>query len=164
MQAFFWFLCAAQKIILYAGRTAIANGIFVWYNIKAIAETRVFGLISGYHMSARGEAGYRSRFRFWRPGVRIPPGGPRKIPHLSTGQMWDFSNEVFRFRRTWSMLRKWSGFVREVCLRHDRRRNTSLHIVLSTILHSGSAAASLGEAKLHGILKKKTSNSIISVK
>ena len=27
-------------------------------------------------MSARGEAGYRSGFRFQRPGVRIPPGGP----------------------------------------------------------------------------------------
>ena len=27
--------------------------------------------------SARGEAGYRSRFRFWRSGVRIPPGGPK---------------------------------------------------------------------------------------
>ena len=31
--------------------------------------------------------------------------------------------------------------VREVCLRHDRRRNTSLHIVRGTMLHSGSAGA-----------------------
>lgn len=30
-------------------------------------------------MTARGEAGYRSRFRFWRPGVRIPPGGPWRV-------------------------------------------------------------------------------------
>ena len=30
------------------------------------------------YMSARGEAGYRSGFRFQRPGVRIPPGGPKK--------------------------------------------------------------------------------------
>ena len=29
-------------------------------------------------ISARGEAGYRSGFRFQRPGVRIPPGGPKK--------------------------------------------------------------------------------------
>ena len=30
----------------------------------------------------------------------LPSPAPRKIPHLSTGQMWDFSNEVFRFRGT----------------------------------------------------------------
>ena len=34
---------------------------------------------------------------------------------------------------------------------------------VSTILHSGSAAALLGEAKLHGILKKKTSYSTMFV-
>ena len=42
---------------------------------------------------------------------------------------------------------------------------TSLHFTscVSTILHSGSAAALLGEAKLHGILKKKTSYSTMFV-
>lgn len=35
--------------------------------------------------------------------------------------------------------------VREACLRHDRWRNASLHIVRSTILRGGSAAASLDE-------------------
>ena len=34
--------------------------------------------MSNTHISARGEAGYRSGFRFQRPGVRIPPGGPKK--------------------------------------------------------------------------------------
>ena len=34
---------------------------------------------------------------------------------------------------------------------------------VSTILHSGSAAALLGEAKLHGILKNKTSYSTMFV-
>ncbi len=28
------------------------------------------------YISIRSEAGYRNRFRFWRSGVRIPPGGP----------------------------------------------------------------------------------------
>ena len=35
-------------------------------------------------MSARGEAGYRSGFRFQRPGVRIPPGGPNKNRNFDT--------------------------------------------------------------------------------
>ena len=52
----------------------------------------------GTDISARGEAGYRSGFRFQRPGVRIPPGGPKqKAPQ--TAQLcglWGFF--LFSFR------------------------------------------------------------------
>ena len=35
--------------------------------------------VRGATISARGEAGYRSGFRFQRPGVRIPPSGPERV-------------------------------------------------------------------------------------
>ena len=43
--------------------------------------------------AARGEAGYRSGFRFQRPGVRIPPGGPKNSVCAFC------ANGVFRFVR-----------------------------------------------------------------
>ena len=74
-------------------------------------------------------------------------------------------------------LTKCSATRNEKCLSGEKRtscvkyafgtiKGGILHFTscVSTILHSSIASASLGEAKLHGILKKKTSNSIKSVK
>lgn len=47
------------------------NGIEVFFTV-------CYTLLAN-QLSARGEAGYRNRFRFWRPGVRIPPGGPHLV-------------------------------------------------------------------------------------
>ena len=72
-----------------------------------------------------------------------------------------------RQKRTHICLRQvWVLFWRSVPLPRNVKYASQVKCTscVSTILHSGSAAALLGEAKLHGILKKKTSNSIISVK
>lgn len=44
--------------------------------------------------SARGEAGYRSGFRFQRPGVRIPPGGPKNSTDLSVSAIFSFRTDI----------------------------------------------------------------------
>ena len=53
-------------------------------------------LLIGANLSARGEAGYRSGFRFQRPGVRIPPGGPAascrfQVAHLTLWGVFSFA-------------------------------------------------------------------------
>ena len=63
LQGLFSILSALWKIFLCVASVALAYAFVLCYNIRT---------------SARSEAGYRSRFRFWRPGVRIPPGGPWK--------------------------------------------------------------------------------------
>ena len=62
LQELFPILLTVEKIFLRRASAALASGFLLCYNIRT---------------SARSEAGYRSRFRFWRPGVRIPPGGPK---------------------------------------------------------------------------------------
>ena len=71
LQELFPILLTVGKIFLRRASAALASGFLLCYNIRT---------------SARSEAGYRSRFRFWRPGVRIPPGGPEKKQPLSTRQ------------------------------------------------------------------------------
>ena len=44
---------------------------------------------SAPNITAHGEAGYRNRFRFWRPGVRILLGGPVKSPNMQFA-CWGF--------------------------------------------------------------------------
>ena len=67
-------------------------------------------------ISARGEAGYRSGFRFQRPGVRIPPGGPKKeSADRKVGTLffvrWDSNPErVSDVKKTV----RWTVFSREV--------------------------------------------------
>ena len=46
------------------------------------------------YISIRSEAGYRNRFRFWRSGVRIPPGGPCEQRSKFGTQKWDIQNSA----------------------------------------------------------------------
>ena len=63
------------EVVIHSDETSMTGKPVEILNKKCY---NIFRALNTVNISARSEAGYRSRFRFWRPGVRIPSGGPKK--------------------------------------------------------------------------------------
>ena len=97
-----------------------ASGNFLFFFLALFQKVWYTNSCPLKRISARRQAGYDNRFRFWRTGVRIPPGGPWKKSLLSTDKGDFFQWYPFLVERVIYLRYDIALSCDDICLRHMR--------------------------------------------